>query len=114
MDGERFELERFVRAQDRDGLYASALAELRAGRKRGHWIWFVFPQVAGLGSSHMSRRFAIRSMEEARAYLEHPRLGPHLIESAEALLELSGSDPVEVMGELDALKLHSSMTLFAR
>jgi uncharacterized protein (DUF1810 family) len=114
MSGDRFELQRFVDAQDRDGAYERALSELRDGRKRGHWIWFVFPQIAGLGSSEMSRRYAIASLEEAGAYLAHPLLGPRLVECAEALLELPGRDPVAVLGGIDALKLRSSMTLFAR
>ena len=113
MTDDPFRLERFVGAQEQNEVYASALAELRAGRKRGHWIWFVFPQIAGLGSSSMSRRFAIGSMAEAVAYLEHPLLGPRLIACAQALLELDADDPVRVMGEIDALKLRSSMTLFA-
>jgi uncharacterized protein (DUF1810 family) len=105
---------RFRDAQDRNGTYTQALSELRAGRKRGHWIWFVFPQLAGLGTSEMSRRYAISSAEEADAYLAHPVLGPRLVECAQALLALPGNDPVAVMGgELDALKLRSSMTLFA-
>jgi uncharacterized protein (DUF1810 family) len=107
-------LQRFVDAQDRDSTYTQALSELRAGRKRGHWIWFVFPQLAGLGTSQMSRRYAIGSAEEASAYLAHPVLGPRLVECAQALLALPGNDPVAVMGELDAVKLRSSMTLFAR
>ena len=108
------ELQRFTDAQDRGGTYAQALSELRAGRKRGHWIWFVFPQIAGLGTSDMSRRYAIGSREEASAYLAHPVLGGRLVECAQALLTLPGSDPVAVMGELDAVKLRSSMTLFAQ
>lgn len=107
-------MQRFIDAQDRDGSYERALSELRAGRKHGHWIWFVFPQIAGLGSSEMSRRYAISSREEAGAYLAHPVLGARLVECAQALLALSGTDPAAVMGELDAVKLRSSMTLFAR
>jgi len=113
MHSDHFDLQRFVDAQDRGGAYVHALAELRQGRKRGHWIWFVFPQVAGLGSSEMSRRYAITSLEEASAYLAHPLLGRRLVECAEALLELPGRDPVAVLGGIDALKLRSSMTLFA-
>ncbi|HUY58310.1 MAG TPA: DUF1810 domain-containing protein [Solirubrobacteraceae bacterium] len=113
MSGDGFDLQRFVDAQDRGGAYEHALSELRQGRKRGHWIWFVFPQLAGLGSSEMSRRYAIASLEQAGAYLAHPLLGPRLVECAEALLELPGRDPVAVLGEIDALKLRSSMTLFA-
>lgn len=108
------ELERFIDAQDHGGTYTQALSELRGGRKRGHWIWFVFPQLAGLGSSETSRRYAIGSREEASAYLAHPVLGARLVECAQALLALPGTDPVAVMGELDAVKLRSSMTLFAR
>lgn len=113
MRGDQFDLQRFVDAQDRGGAYGHALSELREGRKRGHWIWFVFPQIAGLGSSEMSRRYAIASLDEASAYLAHPLLGPRLVECAEVLLELPGSDAVAVLGEIDALKLRSSMTLFA-
>jgi uncharacterized protein (DUF1810 family) len=113
MSGGRFDLQRFVDAQDRGGAYERALAELQQGRKRGHWIWFVFPQIAGLGTSEMSRRYAIASLEEASAYLAHPLLGRRLVECAEALLELPGRDPVAVLGGIDALKLRSSMTLFA-
>jgi uncharacterized protein (DUF1810 family) len=113
MTDDPFELERFVIAQEQNQAYELAVAELRAGRKRGHWIWFVFPQIAGLGSSHMSRRFAIGSMAEASAYLAHPILGPRLVACAQALLEHDVSDPVHVIGEIDALKLRSSMTLFA-
>jgi uncharacterized protein (DUF1810 family) len=109
-----FDLQRFVDAQDAGGTYGRALAELRAGAKRGHWMWFVFPQVAGLGSSAMSRRYAISGLEEARAYLAHPVLGPRLRESAGALLEPPGSDAAAVLGGIDAQKLRSSMTLFAR
>ena len=108
------ELQRFHQAQERGGAYQQALSELRSGRKRGHWIWFVFPQIAGLGFSEMSRRYAIGSLAEAEAYLADPVLGPRLIACSEALLALPGSDPVAVMGEIDAIKLRSSMTLFAR
>jgi uncharacterized protein (DUF1810 family) len=110
---DRFDLQRFVDAQDRGGSYATALAELRTGAKQGHWIWFVFPQLAGLGSSPMSQRYAIGSVREARAYLEHELLGPRLIDCSETLLELPGADPKAVLGEIDARKLRSSMTLFA-
>jgi uncharacterized protein (DUF1810 family) len=111
--GDPFGLERFVAAQDGGQTYQQALMELRHGHKRGHWIWFVFPQMAGLGSSAMSARYAIRSLDEAHAYLQHPVLGKRLVECAEALLELDGDDPVPVMGTIDSLKLRSSMTLFA-
>jgi uncharacterized protein (DUF1810 family) len=110
-----FSLERFVSAQDEGGTYARALAELRAGRKRSHWMWFVFPQLAGLGSSPTARHYAISSLQEARAYLAHPVLGPRLRESARALCEPARDAPAEeVLGGVDALKLRSSMTLFAR
>jgi uncharacterized protein (DUF1810 family) len=105
-------LRRFVDAQ-RD-TYDQALAELRAGRKRTHWMWFVFPQIAGLGRSGMAQRFALSGVQEARAYLAHPVLGPRLVECARALTALDVDDPVAVMGSIDAVKLRSSMTLFAR
>jgi uncharacterized protein (DUF1810 family) len=105
------DLERFVRAQD-GGVYEQALRELRAGAKRGHWMWFVFPQVAGLGHSPMAQRYAVSGLDEARAYLAHPVLGPRLVTCARALLELRAGDPERVLGSVDALKLRSSMTLF--
>jgi uncharacterized protein (DUF1810 family) len=108
------DLQRFVAAQDAGGTYARALAELRAGAKRSHWMWFVFPQVAGLGFSETSRRYAISGLDEARGYLAHPVLGPRLRECAQALLDLPGSDAAAVLGGVDAQKLRSSMTLFAR
>lgn len=111
---DRFDLDRFVEAQDRHDAYAGALAELRAGRKRGHWIWFVFPQIEGLGSSEMSRHYAISSLTEAAAYLAHPLLGARLIEAAQALLGLATRDAEAVLGGIDAIKLRSSMTLFER
>src|SRR3954465_10600364 len=104
--------EDFVAAQDR--VWPAVLAELRAGRKTGHWMWFVFPQIAGLGRSPMARRYAIGSLEEARAYLAHPVLGPRVRESAEALLVHAGPSPGSILGGIDALKLRSSMTLFER
>jgi uncharacterized protein (DUF1810 family) len=109
---DRFDLGRFVAAQD--GVYPRALTELREGRKRSHWMWFVFPQVAGLGSSPTARRYAVSGLDEARAYLAHPVLGPRLRECCEALLSLRATDPENVLGGIDALKLRSSMTLFAR
>jgi uncharacterized protein (DUF1810 family) len=108
-----FNLQRFVEAQDGELAYDRALAELRQGRKRGHWIWFVFPQIEGLGSSETARYYAISSLAEASAYLQHPVLGPRLGEAAGALLQLSARDPAAILGELDAMKLRSSMTLFA-
>jgi uncharacterized protein (DUF1810 family) len=107
-----FDLQRFVTAQD--GVYESALAELRKGRKQSHWMWFVFPQTAGLGRSPTAQHYAIRNLAEARAYLQHPVLGPRLKESARALFELGSTDADRVLGPVDALKLRSSMTLFAR
>ena len=104
-------LERFVVAQD-DGSYGQALAELWAGRKRGHWMWFVFPQLAGLGRSSTAQFFALDGLSEARAYLGHPVLGPRLLACTQALLDLPGDDPVAVLGDIDAVKLRSSMTLF--
>jgi uncharacterized protein (DUF1810 family) len=109
-----FDLERFVRAQDEGGTYDGALAELRAGRKTSHWMWFVFPQLDGLGRSPTARAYAIRSLAEARAYLEHPVLGPRLRESAAALLDLETDSAAAVLGDVDTLKLRSSATLFAR
>lgn len=108
------DLQRFVDAQDKHATYDSALAELRAGRKRGHWMWFVFPQLAGLGRSDMAQRYALSGLAEARAYLDHPVLGPRLVECARALTDLLGDDAVRVLGQVDALKLRSSMTLFRR
>ncbi|HWH21205.1 MAG TPA: DUF1810 domain-containing protein [Solirubrobacterales bacterium] len=114
MSDDPFNLRRFVEAQDDSAIYARALGELRDGRKRGHWIWFVFPQIAGLGSSPMSQAYAIRSLDEARAYLAHTTLGPRLRESCEALLANDPSLTVEqILGGIDAIKVRSSMTLFA-
>lgn len=106
-----FNLARFVLEQE--GIYPTALAELQAGRKRTHWMWFIFPQVAGLGSSPMAEMFAINSLEEARAYLAHPLLGPRLLRCASALLAHRGKQMVDIMGGVDTLKLRSCMTLFA-
>jgi uncharacterized protein (DUF1810 family) len=105
------DLQRFVDAQ-RD-VYATALAELRAGHKRTHWMWFIFPQVAGLGSSEMARRYAIRNADEAAAYLAHPVLGPRLRECASAVAMHDDRDVGEIFGYPDDLKFHSCMTLFA-
>jgi uncharacterized protein (DUF1810 family) len=107
-------LQRFVDAQERGGTYEQALAELRAGRKTTHWIWFVFPQIAGLGKSPTARAYSIASLAEAQAYLEHPLLGPRLRECCRALLELDGESAPAILGGIDAIKLRSSMTLFAR
>ncbi|TQN42067.1 uncharacterized protein (DUF1810 family) [Blastococcus colisei] len=106
-----FDLQRFLDAQAHT--YDQALAELRAGEKRTHWMWFVFPQIAGLGRSGMAQRFAISGVEEARAYLAHPTLGRRLVECATALTDLDTADPERVLGPVDAMKLRSSMTLFA-
>ncbi|EAP98515.1 hypothetical protein JNB_16163 [Janibacter sp. HTCC2649] len=108
------ELERFVEAQDAGGTYAAALAELRRGRKTSHWMWFVFPQLAGLGRSDLAVRYAASGLAEARSYLADPVLGQRLRECCSVLLELPGSDPVAVFGGIDAVKLRSSMTLFVR
>ena len=107
-------LGRFRSAQQQGGIYERALAELKAGAKHSHWMWFVFPQLAGLGHSEMSRAYAISSLEEARAYLADPELGGRLRESAAALLEHEGAGAEQILGAIDALKLRSSMTLFAR
>ncbi len=110
-DEDPYDLQRFVDAQA--GTHAQALAELGAGRKAGHWMWFVFPQVAGLGRSPTAQRYAVSGLDEARAHLAHPLLGPRLVEAAQALTDLDGHDPVAVLGPVDAVKLRSSMTLFA-
>jgi len=110
---EPWRLERFVAAQDRAGTYQRAVAELRAGAKVSHWMWFVFPQVAGLGMSAMSREYAISSADEARAYLAHPVLGPRLRECARIVGDTEGRTAEQVFGYVDAVKLRSSMTLFA-
>ena len=103
-------LSRFVEAQQ--GVYEQALAELDAGRKRTHWMWFVFPQIAGLGSSPMSRLYAIRSKSEAAAYLAHPLLGPRLRACTRAVLAHRGESAEAIFGPVDSVKLRSSMTLF--
>lgn len=107
-------LQRFVDAQDGGRTYETARSELRAGRKRSHWMWFVFPQLTGLGRSPTSQRYAIASLQEAEAYLSHPVLGPRLTESAEILGQLRGLSATDICGSVDAIKLRSSMTLFAR
>ena len=105
-----YDLSRFHKAQQRD--YADALAEIRAGRKRTHWIWYIFPQIQGLGFSSTSQYYAIRNLDEAKAYLADPVLRARLLEISQALLELPSSDPSAVMGYPDDMKLKSSMTLF--
>lgn len=108
-----FDLQRFVAAQSH-GVYERALGEIRAGRKQSHWIWFIFPQVAGLGSSAMAQRFAIASLDEARAYLAHSVLGARLVECVRAALALKGRTAREVFGHPDDAKLRSCLTLFER
>jgi uncharacterized protein (DUF1810 family) len=106
-----FDLQRFVDAQQR--VYPTVLDELRAGRKRSHWIWFIFPQVAGLGSSPTAARYAIASLDEARAYLSHELLGPRLHECTQLVNAVQGRSIGEIFGSPDDLKVRSSMTLFA-
>jgi uncharacterized protein (DUF1810 family) len=110
---EPFDLQRFVSAQDADGTFDAALRELRRGRKESHWMWFVFPQVAGLGRSATARFYELSGLAEAAAYVAHPVLGPRLQETARAMLELRGDDAELVLGPIDGAKLRSSMTLFA-
>ena len=105
-----YDLSRFLEAQK--NAYDTALREIRAGWKRSHWMWYIFPQIQGLGYSAMAQHYAIRDLGEAREYLQHPLLGPRLIEISEALLSLDESDPRRVMGSPDDLKLRSCMTLF--
>ena len=107
-----YDLERFLREQEYD--YDTALDEIRAGHKQSHWIWYIFPQLRGLGRSYNSEFFGIEDIDEARAYLQHPVLGAHLREITEALIGLEVSDPEKVMGgSIDSVKLNSCMTLFA-
>jgi uncharacterized protein (DUF1810 family) len=106
------DLTRFVDAQR--AVYATVLAELRQGRKASHWMWFIFPQVQGLGSSPMAQRYAIGSLDEARAYLAHPVLGPRLLECCSLVLGAQRSSAEDLFGSIDARKLRSSMTLFHR
>jgi uncharacterized protein (DUF1810 family) len=108
-----YDLERFVTAQDSGGTYQRALAELHAGRKTSHWMWFIFPQVAGLGFSAMAQRYAISGVAEARAYLGHPVLGPRLRACTGAIAATSGSTADRILGPVDAMKLRSCLTLFA-
>jgi uncharacterized protein (DUF1810 family) len=107
-----YDLQRFVAAQDAGGTYTRAIAELRAGRKTSHWMWFVFPQIAGLGYSPTSRRYAITSLAEAQAYLAHPVLGSRLTECAATLAGAHGRTAEQIFGEVDAQKLCSCVTLF--
>jgi uncharacterized protein (DUF1810 family) len=111
-DDDQYDLQRFVAAQDAAGTYDRATAELRGGRKTSHWMWFIFPQIAGLGYSPASRTYAISSLDEARAYLAHPVLGARLIECATILTRVPGRSAEQILGEVDALKLRSCITLF--
>jgi len=106
------DLTRFLHAQE--GVYDRALAEIKVGRKQTHWMWFIFPQIRGLGRSDTARRYAIRDLAEAEAYLNHPILGPRLVECAEAVLAVTGRSAWEIFGSPDDLKLQSSATLFAQ
>ena len=107
-----FDLARFLFAQEH--IYDRALSEMRMGQKESHWMWFIFPQLEGLGRSSTAREFAIRSLDEARAYLGHPVLGPRLLECCRALLSQDGKSASDIMGFPDDIKLNSSMTLFSR
>jgi len=107
-------LDRFVTAQDAGGTYGRAVEELGRGHKTSHWMWFVFPQIAGLGQSQMSRTYAIASLDEATAYQRHPILGPRLAECAGIVARARASTAEQIFGGIDAQKLHSSMTLFMR
>jgi uncharacterized protein (DUF1810 family) len=110
--GDPYHLHRFLDAQDR--VYLHACSELKRGQKTGHWMWFIFPQIAGLGTSEMAVRFAISSLEEAEAYMKHPVLGRRLEECAALVFEVSGKTAHEIFGSPDDLKFRSCMTLFAR
>jgi uncharacterized protein (DUF1810 family) len=107
-----FDLQRFVDAQRAE--FEAARSELRGGMKVGHWIWFIFPQIKGLGQSWMSQRYAISSLTEARAYLQHPVLGPRLRECTQLVNSVKGRSIEEILGDIDAMKFRSSMTLFAK
>jgi uncharacterized protein (DUF1810 family) len=109
-----FDLARFVAAQNAGNTYEQAVAELRNGRKVSHWMWFVFPQIAGLGRSALAQRYAIGSLAEARAFRTHPVLGPRLLDSAAIVLSVRGRTVQDIFGGIDAVKLRSSMTLFGR
>jgi uncharacterized protein (DUF1810 family) len=109
-----YRLRRFVDAQNANGTYQEVISELRSGRKSSHWMWYVFPQVKGLGQSSMANHYGIASLAEAQAYLRHPVLGPRLIECAQLLLAIDGKGATDIFGSLDAMKLRSSMTLFSR
>jgi uncharacterized protein (DUF1810 family) len=109
-----YDLERFVTAENADGAFDRAVAEVSRGAKSSHWMWFVFPQISGLGQSAQSRKFAIASLAEAQAYLHHPILGARLFEVAGAVLTTRNRTAVQIFGKIDAQKLQSSMTLFMR
>lgn len=109
-----YNLERFIVAQNDGAAYDRALEELRRGRKTSHWMWFIFPQIAGLGKSSLSRRFAISSLAEARAFLQHPTVGPRLIQCATTVDTVRDDSAEQIFGGIDAQKLRSSMTLFDR
>ena len=109
--GDPYNLARFVETQERD--YERALSEIKAGHKRSHWMWYVFPQFQGLGRSSISQHYAIKSVAEARAYLAHPLLGPRLVECAEAALHVQGRSAHDIFGSPDDMKLRSCVTLFA-
>jgi uncharacterized protein (DUF1810 family) len=110
-ESDPYDLARFVQAQERD--YEQALSEIRSGRKRSHWMWYVFPQLDGLGVSSTSRHYAIKSVAEAERFLRHPVLGPRLLESARAAVDVEGRSAFEVFGTPDDMKLQSCATLFA-
>lgn len=112
MTDDPWNLARFRAAQASGGAYDTALQELRAGRKRSHWVWFVLPQIAGVGHSPMAQRYAVSGLDEARGYLADPELGPRLLDCAQTLTGLDETDAVTVMGSVDAMKLRSCMTLF--
>lgn len=114
MTEDPFALDRFVRAQDAERTYETALAEIRRGSKVSHWMWFIFPQIAGLGYSAIAQEYAISSRAEAQAYLNHPVLGPRLVECAGAVVASEDRTAEQIFGPVDAMKLRSSMTLFAR
>jgi uncharacterized protein (DUF1810 family) len=111
---DHFNLARFVTAQEGGATYEHAVEELSSGHKTSHWMWFVFPQIAGLGQSPTSKRYAITSLEEAKAYLVHPILGPRLVECSGIVATTVGKSAAQMFGDLDAQKLRSSMTLFLR
>jgi len=111
---DRYDLQRFVDAQDRFGMYDVAVSELRRGHKESHWMWFIFPQVVGLGGSSNATRYGIRSLDEARAYLDHPVLGPRLRECAGLVQQTERHSATQIFGSIDSMKLRSSMTLFMR